>query len=108
MNYFDPSGPVINFTASTSAPTAVQALSKDAVPTPQVMVANVSTNVGATIGWGVSTNAASAAATSTISPNQFYINPNQQMVIAASPDAFYTGVTTTNTAVIFVQPGVQA
>lgn len=108
MNYFDPSGPVVSFTASTSAPTAVQALSKNNVETPLVMVANGSTNVGATIGWGLTTNAANAAATSTVSPNQFYLNPMQQMVIAGQTDGFYTGITTTNTAVIFVQSGIQS
>lgn len=108
MNYFDPSGPVVSFTASTTAPTSQQAKSNNFVETPIVMMANTSSNVGVTVGWGASDADAKNQAASTVSANQFFLAPNMQIVVCGKSDGFYSGVTTTNTAVVFVQPGIQS
>lgn len=107
MNYFDPTGPAVTFTASTTAPTSKQASSVNGVQTAQVMAANLSSNVGVMLGWGKTDADAQAAAGSSTSPNQFFLAPGQQRIVVGRVDGFYCGVTTTLSATVYVQPGVE-
>src|SRR5690349_3607035 len=106
MIAFDTQGPLLTFTAATSAPTSVQAVSLDGVREQQYMLTNTSTSVDAVIGWGDSDAKAQAAAAagSTVS-NCVYLMARSQVVITGASDAYFSGKTASSTAAIYVQAG---
>lgn len=101
---FAPSGNTVTFTASTSSPSPVQAVSST-LGGNQYRVIN-SGNVTVFLGVGnSSTNATSnAAVISTTSPS-LPLLPGTDEILTFTPNAWFTGITSANTAVIYVTPG---
>jgi hypothetical protein len=103
---FQPLGPIVGFTADTSAPTAQQAGVTGDVRGPQVMLTNTSSTVDVVVGWGSDSPGAKAAAASTTSESQYYLLRGSQVVISVGSGAYFTGITSSSTAVVKVQAGV--
>lgn len=94
-------GNTVTFTANTSAPTPVQATS-DTLGGNQYRIVNAG-NVAVFIGA-----AATSAAASTNAGNvatSIPILPNTQEVLTFLPNAYFTGSTSSGTAVVYVTAG---
>ena len=106
MIAFDSQGPLLNFTAATSAPTSVQAVTLDNVENQQYMLTNTSNSVDAVIGWGATDALAkTAAAAGATVQNCTYLLARSQVVITGSTGAFFSGITASSTAIVYVQAG---
>lgn len=106
MSAFSPKGPLLNFTAATSAPTSVQAISLDGVQEQQVVLTNTSGSVDAVIGWGTSDAIAKlAAAAGTSVVNCYYLMHGTQVTLTVPAASYFSGITSASTAVIYVQAG---
>ena len=103
INAFTKTGNTVAFTAATSAPTAVQALSTT-LGGNQYRIINSGT-VTVFLGYGTSgTDAANnAVVVSTTSP-AFPLLPGTDEILTFSPNAYFTGITSISTAVIYVTP----
>lgn len=107
MVIFRPTGPILSFTAAASAPTSVQAVSVGDAFNLAVKMHNTDTTNDAVVGWG-STDAiakANAAAPATAC-NCVYLQHGETLVVEASPNSYFSGIATANTAVVKVQTGV--
>ena len=107
MNAWTPQGPLLSFTAASSAPTSVQVTALSATPSMQVMVNNTSGTIDAVIGW--STNDAQAkynAAASSDVTNCCYIMHSTIQVLTVPNGCYMTGISVSSTAVIKVQSGI--
>jgi len=103
-NAFTPLGNTVVFTANTSAPTPVQALS-NTLGGNQYRIIN-SGNVVVFLGLGTtSTNATSNTAVISSSGQSIPLLPGTDEILTFVPNAFFTGITSANTAVICVTPG---
>ena len=104
INAFNPQGNTVTFTANVAAPTAVQALSSG----PQVngyRILNTSTvtvflGVGSTAS-GASNNAGTISTTGASVP----LLPGTDEVLIFPPNSYFTGVTSSGTATIYITPG---
>lgn len=106
MIAFTPTGPLLAITASTTAPTSVQAVSLDNVNNQQVMITNTDATINAVIGWGPSDAVAkSNAAAPAYTPNCTYVLHGTQLVVTIPPNSYISGITATSTAAIKVQAG---
>ena len=101
---FTKTGNTVTFTATTSAPTPVQAVS-DSLGGNQYRVINAG-SVIVFLGYGTTTGDASnnAVAVTTSQPS-FPLLPGTDEILTFTPNAYFTGVTSANTAVIYVTPG---
>lgn len=106
MSAFQVLGKTVTFTAATSAPSPVQCLTSNGVRAEQYILTNIGTAV-VFVGWGQATDQASAnAVIPTSTPTCVYVLlPGTQTTITAPPDAFFTGITSASTAVVYVTPG---
>jgi hypothetical protein len=103
-NAFTPLGNTVVFTANTSAPTPVQALS-NTLGGNQYRIIN-SGNVVVFLGLGTtSTNATSNTAVISSSGQSIPLLPGTDEILTFVPNAYFTGITSTSTAVIYVTPG---
>lgn len=102
---FTKTGNTVTFTASTSAPTPVQAVSST-LGGNQYRVINMSSNDVVFLGYGQTSSDSSnnAVAVTTTSP-AFPLLPGTDEILTFLPNAYFTGVTSANTAVIYVTPG---
>lgn len=102
---FTKTGNTVTFTANTSAPTPVQA-SSTTMGGNQYRIINMSQSDVVFLGYGQTSSDASnnAVAVSTTSP-AFPLLPGTDEVLTFLPNAYFTGVTSANTAVIYVTPG---
>jgi len=104
VSAFGKLGNTVAFTANVAAPSPIQAISVGIGAT-QYEVQNAGT-VTVFLGYGstgaIATN--NAVVTSTTSAG-YPILPGADKVITAPPNAFFTGVTASGTAVIYVTPG---
>lgn len=109
MIAFDPQGPLLTFTAASSAPTSQQATTPDNVMNQQVCLTNTSSSIDVIIGWGASDAQAKLAATApsgtSNASNCFYLLRGTQAVITTAPNAYFTGISVSSTAVVYVQAG---
>ena len=108
MIAFRPAGTLFSFTAATSAPTSVQAISLDGVQVQQVVLTNTDTTNDAVVGWGDSDAKAKAAAAAPATPagvNCTYVLHASQIVVTVPANAYFSGITGSSTAVIKVQAG---
>lgn len=109
MIAFDPNGPLLSFTAATSAPTSVQAISLDSVQNQQYVLTNTSSSIDAVIGWGQTDAAAKlAAAAGSNTSNCYYLLHGSQVVITAATNAYFSGITASSSALVYVQTGYGA
>lgn len=108
MIAFYPQGAVLSFTGATTAPTAVQAVNKAGGNSQAYTITNISATIDCVVGWsGVSDAAAKLnAVVASGSTNCYYLPFNTQRVVIAPPNAYFTGITASATAVIKVQAGI--
>lgn len=102
---FQLSGNTITFTAAVTCPTPVQATTA-----PNTTVQYVVTNTGAVaafISFGTAAQATANCVIPTATAQAVYvILPLTQITITAYANSFFTGITGSSTAVIYVSPGV--
>jgi hypothetical protein len=101
---FTKMGNTVTFTASTTAPTAVQAVSST-LGGNQYRIINAGL---VTVFLGYGTDAATAnnnAAIVTTTGPSVPLLPGTDEILTFVPNAFFTGVTANSTAVVFVTPG---
>ncbi len=101
---FTPSGNSVVFTAAASAPTPVQAVSAT-LGGNQYRVINSGTVL---VFMGIGTTAAAAsnnAVAITSSQPAIPILPGTDEILTFTPNAYFTGVAASGTAVIYITPG---
>jgi hypothetical protein len=106
MNPFSPNGPTITFTATTSAPSPVQASNYEASGMAgQYRVIN-SGSVVVYLGVGsTSANATSNATVISSSGNSIPLLPGTDEILSFGINAYFTGITSSGSAQIFITPG---
>jgi hypothetical protein len=103
-NAFTPLGNTVVFTASTSSPTPVQSVS-NTLGGNQYRIIN-SGNVLVFLGLGnTSANATSNATVISSTGGAVPILPGTDEILTFVPNAYFTGITSSNTAVVYVTPG---
>jgi len=101
---FTPSGNTVVFTAATSAPSAIQAISST-LGGNQYRVIN-SGNVVVFLGLGnTSTNATSNATIITTTGSSIPLLPGTDEILTFVPNAYFTGITSSSTANVYITPG---
>ena len=101
---FTPSGNTVTFTAATTAPAAVQAVSTT-LGGNQYRILNAG-SVVAFLGIGTTAAAANAAAAAvTSSGSAIPLLAGTDEVITFAPNAYFTAVTASSSAVIYITPG---
>ena len=97
-------GNTVVFTAATTAPTAVQAVSTT-LGGNQYRIINAGTNT-VFLGYGTTAAAANtAAAVVTTTGEALPLLPGTDEILTFVPNAYFTGVTTSGNAVIYITPG---
>ena len=97
-------GNTVTFTAGTSAPTPVQAVS-NTLGGNQYRILNAGTQV---VFLGVGATAAQATASATVvssTANCLPLLAGTDEIITFTPNAYFTGITVTGTSVIYITPG---
>jgi hypothetical protein len=101
---FTPSGNTVTFTAATTAPAAIQAISTT-LGGNQYRILNAG-SVTAFLGIGTTAAAANtAAAVVTSSGSAIPLLAGTDEIITFVPNAYFTGVTSSSTAVVYITPG---
>ena len=101
---FTPSGNTVTFVANTSAPTPVQAIS-GTLGGNQYRVINAGSVV---VFMGIGSNASTASANAAIVSTSGAAIPllaGTDEIITFQPNAYFTGVTSSGTANIYITPG---
>jgi hypothetical protein len=101
---FTPSGNSVVFTAATSAPTAVQAVSST-LGGNQYRVLN---SGSVTVFMGVGTTASDAVNNATVLTTTNLSIPllaGTDEILTFPPNAYFSGITSTSTAVVYITPG---
>ena len=104
INAFTKSGNTVTFTASTTAPTPVQCASST-LGGNQYRVINAGT---ATVFLGYGSTAADATNNATLvtsSQAAFPLLPSTDEILTFVPNAYFTGVVASGTAVVYITPG---
>jgi hypothetical protein len=106
MTPFEVQGNTVTFTGATTPPTAVQCVSNAGTRAPQYLLTNIGT-VTVFVGWGQSAaEAAANAVVPTSTPTYVYpLLGGTQVVISGPPNAYFTGDTASDTAIVYVTPG---
>lgn len=104
LNAFTKLGNTVAFTASTAAPTPVQAASTT-LGGNQYRIINAGV-VTVFLGYGTTADEANTnAAIVTASGASLPILPGTDEILSFVPNAYFTGITANSTAVIYVTPG---
>jgi hypothetical protein len=104
INAFTKTGNTVTFTAATSAPTPVQCASTT-LGGNQYRIINAGT-VTVFLGYGsTASDASNNAVAVTSSQTSFPLLPNTDEILTFIPNAYFTGVTGSSTAVIYITPG---
>ena len=102
---FTPMGNTVTFTAQSPAPTPVRAISSIIGATQYKIVIPAGTNT-VFIGYGPTAAAATAAAVNvTSSGNAFVMLAGTDQIITLNANQYFTGVTDTGIAQVYVMPG---
>ena len=103
-NAFTKTGNTVTFTAATSAPSPVQCLSST-LGGNQYRIIN-SGNVTVFLGYGVSsTDATNNAVVVTSTGSSFPLLAGTDEILTFVPNSYFTGITSSGTAVIYITPG---
>lgn len=103
-NAFQKTGNTVVFTAATTAPSAVQAASST-LGGNQYRIINSGT-VTVFLGYGTSASDAGNAATVVTSSGQaFPLLPGTDEILTFVPNAYFTGITSSSTATVYITPG---
>jgi len=94
-------GNTVTFTAATTAPTAVQALSKT-LGGNQYRIIN---NGTVTVFLGYATSASDAANNAANVATSLPLLPSTDEILTFVPNAYFTGQTSSGTAVVYITPG---
>lgn len=101
---FTPSGNTVTFTAAGTAPTPVQAVSSS-LGGNQYRILNAG-SVTAFLGYGTTaSDASNNAVVVTSTQKAIPLLAGTDEVITFAPNAYFTGVTGSSTAVIYITPG---
>jgi hypothetical protein len=103
-NAFTPLGNTVTFLAATTAPTAVQALS-NSLGGNQYRIINAGVN---TVFLGIGPGAAAAAANAVVvtsSQSAYPLLPGTDEVLTFAPNWYFSGITSTGTAQVYITPG---
>jgi len=104
INAFTKTGNTVTFTASTSAPTPIQC-SSSTLGGNQYRVINAGT-VTVFLGYGdTSANATATAAVVTSTAPSFPLLPGTDEILTFIPNAYFTGITSSGTASVYITPG---
>ena len=104
LNAFTKTGNTITFVANTSAPTPVQCASTT-LGGNQYRVINTGT-ITVFLGYGsTSAEAANNAVVVTSSQTAFPLLPSTDEILTFVPNAYFTGITSSGTATIYITPG---
>lgn len=104
LNAFQKTGNTVTFTANTSAPTPVQCASTT-LGGNQYRVINTGT-VTVFMGYGATaSDATNNTALVTSTGPSFPILPNTDEILTFVPNAYFTGITSSGAAVIYITPG---
>jgi hypothetical protein len=101
---FTPSGNTVTFIAATSAPTPVQAVSTTLGGNQYRLINAGSVTVFLGVG-NSSANSANNAVTVTTTQPSFPLLPGTDEIISFVPNGWFTGITATGNAVIYITPG---
>lgn len=102
---FTKSGNTVTFVAGAAAPTAVQAVSTT-LGGNQYRIINSSSNATVFLGYGVTATEANAAAVVvTSSQASFPLLPGTDEILSFVPNAYFTGITSSGNATVYVTPG---
>jgi len=103
-NAFTRTGNTVVFTAATSAPTPVQALSTT-LGGNQYRIIN-SGSVTVFLGYGAaSSDAANNAVVVTSTGPAYPLLPGTDEILSFVPNAYFTGITGSSTAAVYITPG---
>ena len=103
-NAFTKTGNTVVFTAATSAPTPVQC-SSSTLGGNQYRIIN-SGSVTVFLGYGVaSTDASNNAVVVTSTGNAFPLLAGTDEILTFVPNAYFTGITSSSTASVYITPG---
>ena len=103
-NAFTPLGNTVTFTAATTAPTPVQAVSTT-LGANQYRILNAGSN---TVFLGIGSTAAAATANAvavTSSQGSYPLLAGTDEILTFAPNWYFTGITSANTSVIYITPG---
>ena len=104
INAFSKTGNTVTFLAAGSAPTPVQALSST-LGGNQYRIINAG-NVTVFLGYGVdASNATSSAVQVTSSQSAFPLLSGTDEILTFVPNAYFTGVTASGSATVYITPG---
>lgn len=104
INAFTKMGNTVTFTANTSAPTPIQA-SSSTLGSGQYRIINAGTTL-VFLGYGQTASDATNNATQVSSSGPaFPLLPNTDEILTFLPNAYFTGITTSGSAVIYITPG---
>lgn len=104
INAFTKTGNTVTFTAAGTAPAAVQCVSTT-IGGNQYRVINNGT-VTVFLGYGTTASDASNAAVQvTSSQEAFPLLPSTDEILTFVPNAYFTGVTASGNAVVYITPG---
>lgn len=106
MSAFEVGGNTVTFTGAASAPATVQAQSTNRERTPQYLLTNIG-NVDVFVGFATDTANATANAVIPTGTSRYgyWLLARTQVVISGPPEAFFTGITASGTAIVYVTPG---
>jgi len=101
---FSPSGNTVVFAAATSAPTPVQAISSTLGGNQYRVI-----NSGTVIAYlGVGNTAANATANAVVvstTASSIPLLPGTDEILTFTPNAYFTGITSTSSANVYITPG---
>jgi hypothetical protein len=101
---FSPSGNTVVFAAATSAPTPVQAISST-LGGNQYRVINSGTVI-AYLGVGnTASNATANAVVVSTTASSIPLLPGTDEILTFTPNAYFTGITSTSSANVYITPG---
>lgn len=103
-NAFTPLGNTVVFTAAVTAPTAVQAVSTS-LGGNQYRILNAGSS---TVFLGIGPDAAGAASNAVIvttSQKSYPLLPGTDEILTFAPNWYFTGITASSTATVYVTPG---
>ena len=104
INAFVPMGNTVAFTANVAAPATVQAISAG-LGCNQYEVFNAG-NVTVFLGYGANATVANSQATVVTTTGPGYpLLPGTDKIVSAPPNAYFTGITASGTATIYITPG---
>jgi hypothetical protein len=102
---FTKTGNTVTFLAANAAPTAVQAVSTT-LGGNQYRIINASSSTTVFLGYGTTAaEANTAAVVVTSSQASFPLLPGTDEILSFVPNAFFTGITSSGNATVYITPG---